>query len=271
MKYKAEELKQVQMIEIEILKAVIEICEKHGLKYFTVGGTTLGAVRHSGFIPWDDDIDIGLLREDYESFLKIAPDELGDQYYLGHYTRDPNFSTYHAKVMKRGTIFLEEYAEKIEGDHGIFIDIMPFDNVPMQIGELKKYRRKVFVANQLFTAKSTGKTSLARGKKKIIYSFIRSCLHFFLLFYPKDKLYKKLDTEVRKHENNKTGLLSSRGLEVFECKMEDLIPTINHKFDDIVVQIPNNYDAILKKQYGDYMKLPPRKDRVGHSPKVLKL
>lgn len=271
MQYKDEELKLLQKDEIEIVSEVIRICKDNGLSYFTVGGTTLGAVRHSGFIPWDDDIDIGLYRDDYEKFLKIAPKELNHGYFLQHYLIDAKTPTYHAKVMKSGTQFVEEYAENIDIEHGIFVDIMPYDNIPSDLRLLKRYRRKVKLFHQLFVAKSVRKTSLTRGKKKILYTAVRTILHLLMVPVSKEYLFSRLEVEMRKYNSIETEEMSSRGLAVFECKKSDVFPTISHVFEELELQIPRNYDKILTQQYGDYMTLPPVEQRVGHAPIVLKV
>lgn len=264
--YSSEQLKKLQKVEVEIVSEVIRICNKFNLDYFTVGGTTLGAIRHNGFIPWDDDIDIGLIRTDYDKFIKVAPNELRKEFVLQHYETEKATPTYHAKVMKKGTIFLEGYARNIDIEHGIFVDIMPFDKVPDDELLLSKYRKKVKLWHQLFIAKSTCKTSITNGKKKYIYTFIRTLLHIVSLPVSKEKIYRKLQSEITKFDNYETDYLSSRGLAVFECNKKDLFPTVDHTFETIVVKIPNNADLILKKQYGDYMKLPPEDKRIGHAP-----
>lgn len=107
--YYGEELKKVQECELEILAEVIKVCNENSIEYFVIGGTALGAVRHSGFIPWDDDIDIGMTRDDYERFLKIAPSKLKSDLFLQYYVTEPNSPTYFAKVRKNNTQFVEYY------------------------------------------------------------------------------------------------------------------------------------------------------------------
>lgn len=269
--YSDEKLKMLQKIEIDIVKEIVRICEKNNFSYFTVGGTTLGAVRHNGFIPWDDDVDIGLCREEYDKFLNIAPKQLRKGYILQHYSVEKDTPTYHAKVMKLGTIFEEEYAEKLNIPHGIFVDIMPFDNIPNDEKRLKQYRFKTCIFHQLFIAKSIWKTSLAQGKRKYLYTLIRFLLHILMMPVSKDTLYRKLEKEIRKYNSNETGKMSSRGLLDFECDKRDVFPTVKHEFESLLINIPRNADVLLSRQYGDYMKLPPEEERVGHAPKKLKL
>ena len=269
--YTNDQLKRIQEIEMDIAKEIIRICDKNEISYFTVGGTTLGAVRHEGFIPWDDDMDIGMYRNDYDKFLSVASKQLSEGFILQHYQFEHRTPTYHAKVMKTGTKFVESYAEKINIPHCVFVDIMPFDNIPSDEKEIIKYRKKVKKYHQLFIAKSVWKTSLTRGRKKYLYTGIRFLL--FLLMKPvsKEYLYKKLESELRKYNDVETIRMSSRGLEVFECNKSDVFPTVNHQFEKLTLSIPKNADALLKHQYGDYMHLPPENQRVGHAPKILKV
>lgn len=271
MKYTNEQLKGIQEIEIEIAKEIIRICEKNDISYFTIGGTTLGAVRHNGFIPWDDDMDIGMCRKDYDKFLEIAPKQLSESFFLLHYRFEKRTPTYHAKVMRLGTQFVESYAEKIDIPHCVFVDIMPFDNIPSDEKELIKYRKRVKLYHQLYIAKSVWKTSLTRGKKKYLYSAIRFILHVLMMPVPKEYLYNKLETELRQYNGEETEKISSRGIEVFEWNKKDVFPTVGHPFESLMLPIPQNADVLLKHQYGDYMQLPPENQRIGHAPKVLKV
>ena len=107
MKYTDDQLHKLQDTELEILQEIIRVCNANNITYFTVGGTTLGAIRHNGFIPWDDDIDIGMMRDDYEKFLSVAKTELAEGFSLTYYYTDPNSPTYYAKVRKDGNEFVE--------------------------------------------------------------------------------------------------------------------------------------------------------------------
>ena len=105
---KVESLNKLHKTEVEILKRIVCICEKNNFEYYMVGGTLLGAVRHKGFIPWDDDLDIAMPREDYNSFLNIAQSELGNDFFLQSCFSDRNYGRIFCKVRKNGTLFLEK-------------------------------------------------------------------------------------------------------------------------------------------------------------------
>ena len=126
--YDKETLDKLHQVEMEILDDFVKVCEKHKLRYFLTGGTMLGAVRHSGFIPWDDDVDIGMPREDYDKFIEIGDEALGDKYQLECFEHNKNYHLPFAKVVKKNTIFDEGF-DKLKYLKGIYIDIIPFENV----------------------------------------------------------------------------------------------------------------------------------------------
>ena len=271
-RYTTEELERLKKIQIEILKEIIRICEKHSLKWFTVGGTTLGAVRHAGFIPWDDDIDIGMLREDYDKFLAIAPKELLNGFVLAHYSVDKKVPHYFAKVRKDNTLFVEESSRKIRMHHGIFVDIFPHDRVPENEDKAKRHLKKMLRYNRLYINKSTTiPFNKANKFKYFINSCIKKAVKIFTCGFSKEYFYNKLDKFVKKYNNADTEMISQSGFAQFIAKESDIFPTIKMKFEDIEVQVPNNYDTILKQTYGNYMELPPIEKRFNHAPKQLKI
>ena len=125
-----ETLRKLQLEELEILKRFVRICDKHGLRYYLVGGTLLGAVRHRGFIPWDDDIDVAMMRSDYECFAEICQKELGAEYFYQSPETDPYYFLTYAKIRKNGTLAYEERFRNSKFNKGVFIDIIPLDHSP---------------------------------------------------------------------------------------------------------------------------------------------
>ena len=129
-KYTAEELDLLHTELYDILGETIRVCQKHDIPYFVIGGTAIGALYDQGILPWDDDIDIGMTRENYNKFLKVAPGELGPSYFLSWIETDPHTPYYYAKVKKNNTLFVEEMFKNIPMHPGIFVDIFPFDRIP---------------------------------------------------------------------------------------------------------------------------------------------
>ena len=144
--YEPEVLKKLQRAEVEILKDFDELCQKHGIDYFVCGGTAIGGVRHQGFIPWDDDIDLGMTREHYEHFLEVAEQEYGEKYKIVNADTNPDFPVTLTKWYRTGTVFRNEEMINLDLHIGIAIDIFCFDNVA---DELPKFRRQAMRALDL--------------------------------------------------------------------------------------------------------------------------
>ncbi len=128
--YTPEELTQLHQVLYEILEEIVRICDKHNIPYFVIGGTAIGALSEKAILPWDDDIDIGMKREDYNKFLQIASQELREPYFLSWIHTDPHSPYYFAKVKKNNTLFVEEMFKDVPMHQGIFVDIFPFDRIP---------------------------------------------------------------------------------------------------------------------------------------------
>ena len=123
-------MNELQKVELDILQHFIEACEKLNVQYFLVCGSALGAKRHGGFIPWDDDMDVGMYREDYNKFMEQAPAILPEGYFLQNYKTDPAYSNVFAKLRNSNTTYIEKTAAELKINHGIYIDIFPLDGYP---------------------------------------------------------------------------------------------------------------------------------------------
>ena len=138
-----ELLRKVQLTQLEIAKEIRRVCDENNIRYFLACGTFLGAVRHQGFIPWDDDMDIGMLRSDYEKFCRIAPQKLKPEDCLQTWYTDPNYSLPFGKVLKRNTPYLESKKTRKLKENGFYVDIFPYDYAPEDPAELNSYVLKL--------------------------------------------------------------------------------------------------------------------------------
>ena len=272
--YSDEELKKLRCIQMELLEEVIRICEEYQLEYVAVEGTALGARRHQGYVPWDDDLDIAFMREDYEQFLKVAQKELDERYFLQNYHTDPFSIGYYTKLRKNGTYFLQDCDIGIQMNTGIFIDIFPIDRVPNKKIKAKLHRWRVYLLHQFFIAKGTagtiGEDISLKGRVK---KMIRIILNFAMSFVSKEYLFQKLDSALQKYNGNQNGriaILSEYMLKGLALSYDCLFPVKKQTFEGRKISVPADIDKYLTLVYGDYMKLPPVSKRRNHRPVELK-
>jgi lipopolysaccharide cholinephosphotransferase len=251
---------------LEILDEFVRICEENNLIYFLTAGTLLGAVRHKGFIPWDDDIDVAMPRNDYEKFLDICEKNIDTNYYaLSH--RCPVNTFYHykgfVKYCKKNTMVAQNHIRDPKDYSGIFIDIWPFDNcaqflIPLQTNffafALKLYRLK--------THEDVPQSRIKRVLGKLICCFIS--LQF------SKKLLKKSYSFFNKFETKYISFFSGCcGYKKETKKRDTIFPLGKLPFEGKEYYVPGNYDAYLKHHYGNYMELPPIEQRKAHSLKSI--
>ena len=253
-------LKKLRKAEIEILDEIERVCKKHNIKYFLMFGTLLGAVRHQGFIPWDDDIDIGMTREDYDKFMQIAPKELNEKYHLDYINTNKNYYLPFMKVRNKETLFEEETSLKYDGPKGIWVDIFPYDYIKKnKLSKLTKIKVKfIFLLYETLAIRNL-KAKTSSKLAQITTKLMSNKLNF--------KLIDLLIKEKKKTEN--IVYYNFRGMKhVVIFNKKDIFPLTTIDFEDKKYAVPKNYKTVLKKLYGkDYMQLPPIEQRESHNPK----
>ena len=272
--YEPDTLAHLQKVELSILKDFDDVCRENNIEYFALAGTAIGAVRHGGFIPWDDDIDVGLLRKDYEKVIKCFSQKLNDKYDILNTEYDHDYPLMTTRIVLKGTRFQEECFSTLKGNYGIFLDVYCFDYVPDDNRKMNSEAKKVWVLGKLMILTQIGIPVLyINGIKKKVVLLCCKCLHslFKLLRLSPYSFYKKIREELKKNEKP-----SQRVSYQFETEMyaslidvKDIFPTKKVSFEGLHIPIPSNYDKILTKMYGDYMKLPPVEKRHNHPPYYL--
>ncbi len=264
-----ENLRKLHNVEIEILDEVVRICEKYNLTYFLTGGTLLGAVRHKGFIPWDDDLDIGMPRKDYEKFINIYANELNDIYMIDNKNTNPKYYLNFTKIRKKNTIFEQEFQVNYDGPKGIWIDLFPFDNAKSDNSKIIAIQYKI---NKLIFSILHYKNKFFLNKNKLIIKRIIG-----ILFKPiSNKTLLNLQDKVMKWNFKKddykyfVALSTAYNYKSELIKKEKYLPTIKMKFENKEYNVPKEYDFILHSMYGNYMEIPPIEKRVTHNPVNLK-
>lgn len=258
-KINPEELKKVKNYELDILKEVDKICAKNKINYWVDFGTLIGTIRHQGFIPWDDDIDICILRKDFERFRESCAKELDKKFFYQSHETEKEYYLWFDKIRYNNTIFKEVFLAKHNIHHGVYIDIFPMDNVPDDDYLRKKQRKKYQFYRKIVQAKYGG-LRFRQGKKKVGAILIR-VLTFFV---PLEYAYRKGTSALVKYKDAETAdvqmMVDSERVDTILPK-KYYIKTQRKKFEDISVPVPIEYDKVLSAWYGDYMKLPAEKDR----------
>ena len=258
----------VQEKELEILKVIISIIEKHNLRYYSIGGTTLGAVRHKGFIPWDDDIDIALPRKDYEQLRSILPKELPVGLQFLDYDNVKSNLFMFSKVHDVNTSYIAKYTENCpEFYTGVFVDIMPLDGMPRDFAKRKKiirHLRKLLFWNIRVRPIPTKTDTVLKRIKYIYRRFLRLFFRYNFFSDALQKYAEKYDFDASECVcyDYYAELKNAESRIVFE--REDFDQIIKLPFETIDINVPKGYDRYLKTYFGDYMKLPPIEQQVSH-------
>lgn len=269
-------LKRVQQAELEILRDFISLCEKNGLIYFGVAGTGIGGLRHHGFIPWDDDIDVAMPRKDFERFVEIADREYTDRYTVlngEHYENYPLMTT---RWVMNGTRFVEWPLKGIDCPLGIFLDIYPLDNIPDDEKKFRKQARITFFFSKLLILRSIAFPVLQfRGWKAKLVHAVCGLIHVLLCLFRVSKkwLYRtclKYCTMYNDTRTARVDFLCDTTAYMNIHEVAGLYPLRKIPFEDLEMNFPGNIEQNLTRAFGDFMQLPPVEKRKNHYPYELK-
>lgn len=264
------ELRKLQLVELDILKLFSEICEKYQLRYYLVGGTMLGAIRHKGFIPWDDDMDVGMPRPDYEFFLNIVRKELPKGYDFLNYKQNKEYNRYFSRIVNTNVkIYNASNTNTII--ENAWLDIFPFDGMPDGFWKQRLHFWNMTRLRFLYHASCFDElVNLNRpGRPWYIQLAIKfiSKTHFGSKFDTK-KLMRKIEKGLSKYPYDSCKYMVSffgayMTKEIVDKKL--LGKGKKYQFENLMLNGPDNYDEFLKHFYGDYMILPKDRDKDKHN------
>ena len=269
--YEPAVLEKIQKIELEMLKDFNELCDRNNIDYFCWSGTGIGVLRHNGFIPWDDDIDIGLLRADYEKFLYCAEEQLSDKYYMLNTKNDPEYPLMTTRMVLKGTVFQEECFKNLHSNFGIFLDLYCFDFVPDDEKVRKKECRLAWLKSKFMILCATGdpvlyitgvKGTIVKCGCKVVHALFHMLNIKPVFFF--NSIEKKLLAD--RNPTNRVAYQFDTKLDSGLFEVKDLFPTKKMFFENTEIRCPANIEKITELTYGDYMTLPPPEMRHNHPP-----
>lgn len=253
-------MNDLQKKELQLLRCFTELCSQLGLRYYLACGTALGAVKYGGFIPWDDDVDVAMPREDYEQFLREAPGLLPERVFLQNYRSDPAFPQIFSKLRDSNTTYIEKTAAKLPINHGIYIDIFPLDGYPAD----KKLQRRLEARKKIYMHLLASAYAKPEGLREQIEYRLKRLLnihnHTQQLAQRYDLLISQYPTEgslVWCNHGSWQGVREYAPSEQYGCGVVG-------SFEGVSVQLPEKYFEYLMQKYGDYKQDPPPEQQIGH-------
>lgn len=235
------QLASVKRIGLDILNDIDRICRENGINYSLAYGTLLGGIRHHVFIPWDDDIDLMMLREDYDKFIKIAPIDLNEKFYLLTHDLYNGYGLFFAKVMAKKTLMKEITNAKVDAPAGVFVDVFPLDNFPDDLEEQKKIYKRIKILKRV----SAFKLNYDHGQKglhRAVFRIRKVLYTFFSLQIVRDKysaiLEKYKDASFVKEVCNFSGVYGIQKDTYYKEWFEEYE---NIKFENLTVKVISRY------------------------------
>ena len=275
--YEPEILSRVQRMELEILKDVMDLCDSHGLLCFGMAGTAIGASRHKGFLPWDDDIDVAMPRKDFECLLKLVEEELGDKYYVLNWRTSENYPLMTTRICRRGTRFVDSPMRDVDSPLGVFLDMYVYDDIPDSGFLMKLQAWEAWFFSKLLILRSIPRPYLAQtGWKARVITAICIAVHNVLkgLRISKRGLAARCEKICRRYEGKDTKRMAFYpDTNPFWNIVEKAAfsPGMKLDFEGFKLVFPRTEHDILAYMYGDYMQMPPVEKRKTHYPYILDL
>ncbi len=262
-----EQLRKLQLIELELLVEVDRICKKCDIKYNIIAGTLLGAVRHKGFIPWDDDADVALLRPEYEKFRVACETELDkERFYFQDHRNTQGYRWGYGKLRRKNTLFLREYQEDMPYEQGVFIDVFPLDNVPDN-KLLRTFCNFYCFCIRKIMWSPVGLIAVKAKPLRLWYKILYNILGQAVYSH-----YDKFVEKTNKKNSNWVRILTfptpNKEYAYLKKWYENSQATV---FEGVSFEGIKEYDEYLTFKFGDYMTLPELKDRKVHPVSEIRL
>lgn len=275
--YEPEILSRVQQMELEILKDVMDLCDSHNLLCFGMAGTAIGAIRHKGFIPWDDDIDVAMPRKDFERLLELVEEKFSDKYYILNWRTSENYPLMTTRICRRNTKFIDSPMRDVDSPLGLFLDMYVYDDIPDSDFRMKLQAWEAWFFSKLLILRSIPRPYLAQtGWKAKAITAVCIAVHHVLkwLHISKRGLALRCEKICRRYEGQETKRMAFYpDTNPFWNVVEKaaLSPGVKMEFEGLPLTFPRTEHDILTYMYGEYMQMPPADKRKTHYPYILDL
>lgn len=273
MKYNSDILRELHRQLVDILREVVRVCDLAHIPYFIQGGTAIGAHFFDGIVPWDDDVDLGMTRENYERFLREAPALLGEEYLLQEFTTEPDTPFYFAKVRKRNTRFVESEWVGLDIAGGIYVDIFPYDLIPDSSAKEVGQRRRVKFWVNCFMAKSvwlwrwfgTPNNGVVHPKSWL------GCLAIRVVaaLMSKEQIYRRLNRELTRYNGTSASRYNIVRMPKDMIRRDAIDNPERRMFEGMELWAPSDLESYLRDHYGNIQKWLPEDKRLNHAPEEL--
>ena len=270
--YDKATLDRLHRIQAMMLNEFNEICSENGIEYFASFGTAIGAIRHGGFIPWDDDIDLCLRRKDYDCLREVIEQKYSDKYEVIDADSQEHYPMINGHLILKNTVFVDEAFKDLDCTLGIFLDLFPYDNLSDDDKEFKKQAFTAWWNNKLMIIRELPHPVITvKGFKGLAIKAAVLIGHYFLRIagISNQKLYKKskrASTQYNDKQTSRIGFLCDTNRFANQMHVSRIYPLKKLPFEDTYIWVPNDIDEQLRAYYGDYMQLPPEDNRKNHYP-----
>ncbi|ULQ60047.1 LicD family protein [Brucepastera parasyntrophica] len=255
-------MNEIQSAELDILKSLCVLLDKHNLRYYLFFGTLLGAVRHKGFIPWDDDVDIAMPREDYEKFIALPDEEFHSPFKLHEIQKTEHYYTPFAKYIDSSIQIRLDEEQRRKGEHKyLWVDIFPLDGLPDSPLRTKLLKQKAVFLKRLFKLSTSDPEYKRSPLKNMVIKIIAK-------LFPYKKVYRMLHKTITRYafyNSKKAASISEINASFYIYPSEAFGTGKQILFEDAMFNAPVDSDTCLRVLYGDYMQVPPENERDTHA------
>ena len=270
MKYAQEDLQRLHSELYATLAEIIRVCEVCHIPYFIQGGSAIGALYNKGIVPWDDDIDVGMTRENYERFLREAPAHLSSDYFLEWFGTEANTPFYFAKVKRNNTLFVEEIWRHMDIHHGIFVDIFPYDRIPDNawLEKLHRFSAKFwincFMAKEVWLWRHCGRCEIDEPLPKSWLGCL--VIRAVVSVMSRKAIYEKMNRVLGRYNHCNTERVNIVRMPKDQIASADIENTVEMEFGGMMVKAPRNIEVYLRHHYPNLRPVLPEEEQINHTP-----